>query len=84
MEINLIFFQTAMEMMGIIGVIVNVALIGQSGQVHRMFPNITANQTIILIVILEVRKAHLRIYNRWIDRPFACLKELSVPKEKII
>jgi anoctamin-8 len=43
-----------MEMMGIIGVIVNVALIGQSGQVHRMFPNITANQTIILIVILEV------------------------------
>ena len=44
-----------MEMMGIIGVIVNVALIGQSGQVHRIFPNITANQTIILIVILEVK-----------------------------
>ena len=44
-----------METMGLIAVIVNCALIGQSGQVHRMFPNITANQTIILIVVLEVR-----------------------------
>ena len=40
--------------MGIVGIIVNCALIGQSGQVHRMFPNITSTQTIILIVILEV------------------------------
>ena len=47
--------QTAMEVMGLIGVIVNCSLIGLSGQVHRMFPNITANQTIILIVVLEVR-----------------------------
>ena len=41
--------------MGIVGVIVNCALIGQSGQVHRMFPNITGTQTILLIIILEVR-----------------------------
>ena len=40
--------------MGIVGIIVNCALIGQSGQVHRMFPNITSTQTIILVVILEV------------------------------
>ena len=46
--------QTAMELMGIVGIIVNCALIGQSGQVHRMFPNITSTQTIILVVILEV------------------------------
>lgn len=41
--------------MGIAGVMVNCALIGQSGQVHRMFPNITGTQTIILIIILEVK-----------------------------
>ncbi len=49
-------WQTAMEMMGVIACVVNCALIGQSGQVHRMFPNITANQTVILIVSLEVRE----------------------------
>merc|ERR1712107_980062 len=32
---------------------VNCALIGQSGQVHRMFPNITGTQTVLLIIILE-------------------------------
>lgn len=48
-------WQTAMELMGIVGVIVNCALIGLSGQVDRMFPNITGTQTILLIIILEVR-----------------------------
>lgn len=43
-----------MELMGIVGVIVNCALIGLSGQVHRIFPNITGTQTILLIIILEV------------------------------
>ena len=43
-----------MEMMGLIACVVNCALIGLSGQVDRMFPDITANQTIILIVVLEV------------------------------
>ena len=40
--------------MGTVGVIVNCALIGLSGQVNRMFPNITATQTILLIIVLEV------------------------------
>ena len=41
--------------MGIVGVLVNCALIGLSGQVQRMFPNITSTQTILFIIILEVR-----------------------------
>ena len=44
-----------MEMMGLVGVMVNCALIGLSGQVDRIFPNITTNQTILLIILLEVR-----------------------------
>lgn len=43
-----------MEVMGVIAVIVNCALIGMSGQVQRMFPNLSTQGTIILIVILEV------------------------------
>ena len=42
-----------MEIMGIIGVIVNCVLIGLSGPVHRMFPDMTSTQTIILIIVLE-------------------------------
>ena len=44
-----------MELMGLIGVMVNCALIGLSGQVDRIFPNITTNQTILLIILLEVK-----------------------------
>lgn len=40
--------------MGYMAVLVNCALIGLSGQVHRMFPDMTATQTILLIVALEV------------------------------
>ena len=47
-------WQTAMEIMGVIGVVVNCALIGLSGPVHRIFPNITPAQTVILIIVLEV------------------------------
>lgn len=43
-----------MEVMGVIAVIVNCALIGMSGQVQRMFPNLSTQGTIILIVVLEV------------------------------
>jgi len=50
---NIGCWQTAMEIMGIIGVIVNCALIGLSGPVHRMFPDMTSTQTIILIIVLE-------------------------------
>ena len=53
--------QTAMELMGVVGIIVNCALIGQSGIIHRMFPNITGTQTIILIIVLEVGKISAKI-----------------------
>ena len=50
-----------MELMGLVGVMVNCALIGLSGQVDRMFPNITTNQTILLIILLEVRSSNYDI-----------------------
>jgi len=50
-------FQSAMEVMGLIAVVVNCALIGLSGQVHRMFPEMSTTQTILLIVALEVRNS---------------------------
>jgi anoctamin-8 len=43
-----------MEMMGIVGVTVNCALIGLSGQVNRLIPDMTPTQTILLIIVLEV------------------------------
>lgn len=48
-----IFLQNAMEVMGLIAVLVNCALIGLSGQVQRMFPEMSTTQTILLIVALE-------------------------------
>ncbi|CAL1266921.1 unnamed protein product [Larinioides sclopetarius] len=50
---NIGTWQDAMEVMGVIAVIVNCALIGMSGQVQRMFPNLSTQGTIILIIILE-------------------------------
>lgn len=46
--------QNIMEVMGFIAVLVNCALIGLSGQVHRLLPDMTAIQTVLLIVALEV------------------------------
>ena len=46
-----------MEVMGVVGVMVNCALIGMSGPVHRLFPNISTAQTVLLIIVLEVRRA---------------------------
>ena len=45
-----------MEVMGVVGVMVNCALIGMSGPVHRLFPNISTAQTVLLIIVLEVRQ----------------------------
>lgn len=42
-----------MEAMGFVAILVNCALISRSGQVQRMFPEISATQTILLIVALE-------------------------------
>jgi anoctamin-8 len=54
--------QNCMEYMSIMAVLVNCALIGLSGQVHRMFPDMTATQTILLIVALE----HIMLVIRFI------------------
>jgi len=43
-----------MELMGFIAILVNCALIGLSGQVHRLLPDMNAIQTVLLIVALEV------------------------------
>lgn len=50
---NIGSWQTAMEVMGVIGVVVNCGLICLLGPVHRIFPNITPVQTLILIIVLE-------------------------------
>ncbi|KAK2578147.1 hypothetical protein KPH14_001345 [Odynerus spinipes] len=50
---NIGTWQNAMEAMGFVAILVNCALIGRSGQVQRMFPEMSATQTILLIVALE-------------------------------
>lgn len=45
--------QTAMEVMGLIAIIVNCYLIGQCGQLQRLFPWLSPEMAIISIVILE-------------------------------
>lgn len=44
-----------MEAMGLIAIIVNCYLIGQCGQLQRLFPWLSPEMAIISIVILEVR-----------------------------
>ncbi|XP_047486839.1 anoctamin-8-like [Penaeus chinensis] len=46
-------WQDAMELMGVLGIMVNCMLIGLSGQVHRMFPEMSTAHTILLIIVLE-------------------------------
>lgn len=46
--------QTVMEGMGLIAIIVNCYLIGQCGQLQRLFPWLSPEMAIISIVILEV------------------------------
>ncbi|KAM8849641.1 anoctamin-8-like isoform 2-T2 [Spinachia spinachia] len=46
-------WQTAMEAMGVIAIIVNCYLIGQCGQLQRLFPWLSPEMTIISIVLLE-------------------------------
>lgn len=56
LNLNLFFShsQTAMETMGLIAIIVNCYLIGQCGQLQRLFPWLSPEMAIISIVILEV------------------------------
>ncbi|XP_059200572.1 anoctamin-8-like isoform X1 [Centropristis striata] len=46
-------WQTVMEAMGLIAIIVNCYLIGQCGQLQRLFPWLSPEMTIISIVLLE-------------------------------
>ncbi|XP_024921986.1 anoctamin-8 isoform X3 [Cynoglossus semilaevis] len=46
-------WQTAMEAMGLIAIIVNCYLIGQCGQLQRLFPWLSPEMTIVSIVLLE-------------------------------
>uniref|UniRef100_A0A3P8YUZ9 Anoctamin n=1 Tax=Esox lucius TaxID=8010 RepID=A0A3P8YUZ9_ESOLU len=46
-------WQTAMEALGLIAIIVNCYLIGQCGQLQRLFPWLSPEMAIISIVILE-------------------------------
>ncbi|XP_035379301.1 anoctamin-8 isoform X2 [Electrophorus electricus] len=46
-------WQTVMEVMGLIAIIVNCYLIGQCGQLQRLFPWLSPEMAIISIVILE-------------------------------
>ncbi|KAM9791166.1 anoctamin-8 isoform 2-T2 [Syngnathus typhle] len=46
-------WQTAMEAMGLIAIIVNCYLIGQCGQLQRLFPWLSPEMTVISIVLLE-------------------------------
>lgn len=50
---NIGTWQDALELMGVIAIIVNCALIGVSGQVQRMIPGASREMVIIIIVLLE-------------------------------
>lgn len=54
--------QTAMEAMGLIAIIVNCYLIGQCGQLQRLFPWLSPEMTIISIVLLEVCMMQWRVF----------------------
>ena len=49
-----IILQDALELMSVIAVMVNCALVGISGLSDRLFPELTLAERIVFIVILEV------------------------------
>ncbi|XP_060702346.1 anoctamin-8 isoform X2 [Hemiscyllium ocellatum] len=46
-------WQNVMEAMGVLAIIVNCYLIGQCGQLQRLFPSLSPEMAIILVVVLE-------------------------------
>ena len=50
---NIGAWQAAMEWMGVIAIIVNCALIGQSGQLYALFPDMSVTDMILVGVVLE-------------------------------
>lgn len=63
---NIGTWQNALSLLGLAAVIVNCALIGLSGQVSRLWPDLTSTQTIILIVTLEHIMLGLRSALTWL------------------
>lgn len=53
--------QDALEVMSVIAVMVNCALIGMSDLAERLFPGWGTTERLVLIVALEVR-LHLELY----------------------
>lgn len=50
---NIGIWQDALRVMGLVAVVVNSALIGVSGQVTRMYPDLDSSSTIVFILVLE-------------------------------
>ncbi|KAK7063201.1 Anoctamin-8 [Halocaridina rubra] len=46
-------WQDAMELMGVLSIIVNCAMIGMSGHIQHIYPNISIIEVILLMVLLE-------------------------------
>lgn len=62
--------QKVMEAMGVLAIVVNCYLIGQCGQLGRLFPWLSPEGAIISVVVLEVRKGIL-------PKPFLGLPTLT-------
>ena len=58
---NIGIWQVAMECMGVIAIVINFALIGQSGQLAKWFPDIDGMNLMILIVGFEHVMLFLKI-----------------------
>lgn len=79
--------QTAMEAMGLIAIIVNCYLIGQCGQLQRLFPWLSPEMAIISIVILEVPQllpAGLsEVLRAVLFKPFLMAQEFCDPVQNV-
>lgn len=67
LKVSLSLHQTAMEAMGLIAIIVNCYLIGQCGQLQRLFPWLSPEMTIISIVLLEVGTVKAAVHEDFIE-----------------
>ena len=73
------YFQTVLEVMSLGTIIVNTALIGISGPMQRLFPDLSTTQRILLIVVMEVNISSYSIHK--IDIP---LVARSYREEKLL
>ena len=78
LSLSLSIHQTAMEAMGLIAIIVNCYLIGQCGQLQRLFPWLSPEMTIISIVLLEVCAVLCSVKFRCVHGGFCSFFETAV------